>query len=270
MSTIVGDTLANGHTYFIRRDSIPAVGTLGPFVHTFYVRYDSAETVVTLPSLEADSMSIPLRFDYRRTEWPDHLAHFNMQSSFGDTLYYKAASPPSSFTDTLFWVTGSYNATVQIGNENVLVNGQKCFREKGFSAGRTECYATDIGYTGGGNLFASELRYAKVGGVEYGEHHFTSLQEDVPLPDQLRINGIFPNPAIENATINFQLSRPSAITIEVFDVLGKRLSQHGLSYLSAGLHRSTIAFTALNSGMYFVRLKTEYGEEKVRSLIVSK
>ncbi|MFQ5572567.1 MAG: T9SS type A sorting domain-containing protein [Rhodothermales bacterium] len=215
VSTIVGDTLANGHRYFIRRDSTLAVGTLGPFIHTFYVRYDTAGTVVTLPSLEADTVEVPVPFRNRRIDSPDFLAHFDMRTAFGDTLYYGAP-------DTLYSVEGGYNETRQIGHELVEVDALKCFREQGFSAGWIECYATDIGFVGGGNLFGSELNYAKVGGIEYGRLP-TPVEAAAQVPERFSIETIYPNPFKGRATVAYRLPKPSSITVEVFNVLGQRI-----------------------------------------------
>ncbi|MEM6648219.1 MAG: hypothetical protein AAF730_18405 [Bacteroidota bacterium] len=83
VATITADTLVNNRRYYIRRDSVLAVGTLGPFIHTFYVRYDTtARTVVTVPRLEADTLALPLPRTYRQAEWPDHLAYFHMDAPF--------------------------------------------------------------------------------------------------------------------------------------------------------------------------------------------
>lgn len=82
--TIVGDTMANGHHYFIRRDSIPPVGNAGPFLNTFYLRYDEAGTVRTVRDPAEDTTDVPLPPD----DWSsgDFLAHFDMRMAFGDTL----------------------------------------------------------------------------------------------------------------------------------------------------------------------------------------
>jgi hypothetical protein len=78
--TIVGDTVANGYRYFVRRDSIPLY-VRPPVVFTYYVRYDTAGTVVTLDNIAADTASLPLPFPY---SGGDFLAHFDLRSAFGD------------------------------------------------------------------------------------------------------------------------------------------------------------------------------------------
>lgn len=258
--TIVGDTLANDHRYFIRRDSIPAAGTLGPFIQIFYVRYDTAGTVVTLLSLEADTMDVPLPFDYNRVDFPDFLAHFDMRTAFGDTLYYGAP-------DTLYHVQGGYNARWQIDKELVEVDGLKIFRKQGFSVGH-EAYATDIGFLGGGNLFSSELNYARVGGVEYGSRRSTPVERTAVVPEQFSIETIYPNPFRIRTTVVYRLQKPSSITVEVFNIIGQRIWRERTSVHAAGEHKYELQSRAWSAGLYVVRLTSETGAQSVQSVIV--
>ncbi len=260
VSTIVGDTLANGHRYFIQRDSILAVGTLGPFIHTFYVRYDTAGTVVTLPSLEADTVEVPVPFHNIYID-VDFLMYFDMRTAFGDTLYYGAP-------DTLYHVQGGYNESRQIGYELVEVDALKCFREQGFTAGWIECYAADIGFVGGGNLFGSELNYAKVGGIEYGRLP-TPVEAAAEVPAQFSIETIYPNPFKGRATVAYRLPKPSSITVEVFNVLGQRIWRERSSVQAAGVGRYPLQSRAWSAGLYFVRLTTESGAQSVRSVVIA-
>lgn len=110
--TLVGDTVAHGRRYVIRRDSIPPVGTVGPFIQTFYLRYDSAGTVLTFTDVDDDTVSAPLPLRAWRIDSPDFLGHFDMRTAFGDTLFY---APP----DTLLSVDGGYREPVTIGYDVV-------------------------------------------------------------------------------------------------------------------------------------------------------
>jgi len=261
VSTIIGDTLANDHRYFIRRDSIPAVGTLGPFIHTFYLRYDTAGTVLTLLSLEEDTLEVPLPLNYARVDFPDFLAHFDMRMAFGDTLYYGAP-------DTLYYVQGGYNEVIQIGYAAVEVDGLKCFRSEGAILWDA-CYATDIGFVWGGNLFGSKLEYARVGGVEYGTRLHTPVEETAVVPEHFSIETIYPNPFRGRATVAYRLPKPSSITIEVFNVLGQRIWWEGTSVQAAGIGGYELQSREWSAGMYLVRLTTERGEQSVRSVVVA-
>lgn len=262
-STIVGDTLANNRQYFVRRDSIPAVGTLGPFIQFFYMRYDTSGTVVTVPDVESDTLAVPLPFSYQQIEFPDFLAYFDMRTAFGDTLYYR---PP----DTLYHVFGGYNRTRQIGDAHVEMEGLKCFQSAGTLL-HNACYGTDIGFLGGGNLFSSRLKYARVGGKEYGEVRMpaTAVDEHVSA-SAFVIESIYPHPLRREGHIVYTLGKPGVVRIELFNALGQTVHSEVLGDQLPGEHRYRIDRDGLASGMYIMRLSTATGQRVVRSIILSK
>lgn len=256
-STIVGDTLTNGHRYFIRRDSIPAVGTLGPFINTFYLRYDTTGTVLTLPSLEADTVEVTLPVYFNEEGFQTYL---DLQAAFGDTLYY---GPP----DTLYYVSGGYNEALRIGYASVEADALKCFRLVGTIL-NDRCYATDIGYVWGGNLFGSQLEYARVNGVTYGNLK-TSVEGGAVVPEHFSIEAIYPNPFKGRATVTYRLPKPSSIIVEVFNMLGQRIWWEATSVQASGVVRYELQSREWSAGLYFVRLTTGGGEQSVRSVVVA-
>ncbi|QXD13817.1 T9SS type A sorting domain-containing protein [Rhodocaloribacter litoris] len=255
--TIVGDTLVRGRRYFIRRDSVPAVGTVGPFVDTLYVRYDTAGTVVTVRDPAADTLAAPLPLNAWE-DAPDFLAHFDMRAAFGDTLYHV---PP----DTLYFVRGGYNERLRIGNEVVETAALKCFVAAG-PVLHEACYAADIGPVRTGNLFGAELTYARVGGVTYGNVPTPAEAADVPAP--WGIEAIYPNPFRDHATVAYRLPAPSPLTVEVFDVLGRRIWRERLPVQAAGRGRYVLHARAWPAGRYFVRLTTPHGAQAVRPVVI--
>lgn len=77
------------------------------------------------------------------------------------------------------------------------------------------------------------------------------------LPDLSKRFLVFPNPASESFSLEFQLKEPSDIQIEIIDLLGKKV----LTLQEEGLNGKTIKqiqTSALPNGNYFVRLKTDY------------
>ena len=217
--------------------------------------------MVTLLSLEEDTVEVPLLLNYRRVDFPDFLGHFDMRMAFGDTLYYGAP-------DTLYYVQGGYSERLEIGNEFVEVDALKCFAASGFYL-HEECYATDIGFVRGGNLFGSKLEYARVNGVEYGSRPSTPVEETAVVPEQFSIETIYPNPFKGRATVAYRLPKPSSITIEVFNVLGQRIWWERTSVQAAGIGGYELQSRAWSAGIYLVRLTTERGEQSVRSVVVA-
>ncbi len=63
----------------------------------------------------------------------------------------------------------------------------------------------------------------------------------------LRSMGNFPNPFSESTEVQFELSQPGTITMEVFDVLGRRIESLSLSYASAGVRSYVVSFSRSSS-----------------------
>ena len=253
---IIGDTLTNNHRYFIRRDSIPASGTLGPFIHTYYLRYDTSGVVLTLPSIDADTLEAP--FD----AYIDHEGFrpfFDLQAAFGDTLVAAMSM------DTLYYVSGRYNETIEIGNRFETVDGYKCFQEHAVAFGA--CYATDIGLTSSGNLFGPVLRYANIGGNVFGSTSITKENEAAPLP-QAGILSIYPNPFPVSATLTYRLPAGVTAQLDVFDVLGRRVWHEELSTQAAGASQYHLLRKDWPAGTYFVRLTGPTGASSVMPFVI--
>jgi hypothetical protein len=65
---------------------------------------------------------------------------------------------------------------------------------------------------------------------------------------------IFPNPALNNAKIKYTLTKPSEVSLEVMDLLGKKIKTVSLGTQPAGNQEYLIDLESLNNGIYFTRL----------------
>ncbi|MFP4543101.1 MAG: T9SS type A sorting domain-containing protein [Candidatus Kapaibacterium sp.] len=89
--------------------------------------------------------------------------------------------------------------------------------------------------------------------------HFNAVvgvEDDKPLADEFKVHGIFPNPAVNEASLNLNMGMPAYVEVEIFDVLG---NSKGLSFsgnLSAGLRAVTLDVAGLSSGTYYCRIKS--------------
>lgn len=238
--TLVGDTLANGHRYYIRHDSIP-LGNRSPEVRTYFVRYDAAGVVVTLVSVQADTAAVPLSFPYEGGE--DFLGHFDLTSSFGDILYEAPDLP--------YFVSGGYDRMVRVGLDTVTTDAVKCVHASWWE----ECFATDVGFIEGGSLQRWFLTHARVGGEEYGKSRATSIAVDRPAAE-VRAPGlsVYPNPVRGAGTIVFALERPEQITMDLYNPLGQSVRSQDLGERPAGRHEHRFGTSDLASGIYLVRI----------------
>jgi len=78
-------------------------------------------------------------------------------------------------------------------------------------------------------------------------------------PDKFALEGNYPNPFSESTTIKYQLSESTEVTLEVYDMLGRKVSTLVNERQSAGSYEVTLdqssASQELGSGIYIYRIK---------------
>jgi hypothetical protein len=110
---------------------------------------------------------------------------------------------------------------------------------------------SDMGAYGGGE--------AVVVGIE-------ELPDELPRSISLLQN--YPNPFNARTTIGYVLNDPSPVTIEIFDLLGRRVDMMEWGIQSVGEHRITWNAENQPSGIYFYRIQAgDYTESKKMTLL---
>ena len=66
---------------------------------------------------------------------------------------------------------------------------------------------------------------------------------------------VFPNPAVEQCTVNYSLNTADAVTITVCDVLGRTVQTIEKGMLQAGDQSETISLEGLSKGIYAVKVR---------------
>lgn len=82
------------------------------------------------------------------------------------------------------------------------------------------------------------------------------------LPGRASLNQNYPNPFNASTAINFTVPQTGKVTLEVFDVLGRKVSTLVNEVLPAGQHTALFTLSSdlqLSSGVYFYRLRTTEG-----------
>lgn len=87
------------------------------------------------------------------------------------------------------------------------------------------------------------------------------------LNSELKSVSIFPNPATENFTIDFELEETASITLKIMDNSGNLVEQIDLGDLSVGTYEKEINSSAYNKGIYFVVIETETGKTTRKVII---
>ena len=87
----------------------------------------------------------------------------------------------------------------------------------------------------------------------------TAAENPASAADAVALEAVFPNPTAGAATVRYRLPTAGPASVEVFDVLGRRvvLAREGLH--APGLHELPLDVSALPAGLYFVRLRAASG-----------
>jgi PKD repeat protein len=91
-----------------------------------------------------------------------------------------------------------------------------------------------------------------------------------PVPDQgAWLFAVSPNPVTENATVSYRLSLRGDAALEVLDVRGRIVQVLGNGTQSAGMQTVPLDASALEAGIYFVRLRAE-GQTFTQKFVVQR
>ncbi|MDE2731463.1 MAG: DUF5123 domain-containing protein [Bacteroidota bacterium] len=109
---------------------------------------------------------------------------------------------------------------------------------------------------------ANALRMAGSGSMGIGDMRWladpTSAEElVVPEEHGIVLGQNYPNPFQVQTTIPFRLERQGYVTLEVYDLLGRRISRVKEGFESAGAHTVTLSMDQQAPGTYFYRLRVD-------------
>ena len=95
---------------------------------------------------------------------------------------------------------------------------------------------------------------------EMGIHEIIFVNGAVPIQptltrESIAIN-ISPNPFSESTSIEMSLSQSSDVTIELFDLQGRKITTVASQNFSEGKNEINFSRESLGAGIYFLQLKT--------------
>lgn len=95
-----------------------------------------------------------------------------------------------------------------------------------------------------------------------------SAEDEAAVPTAYALEANYPNPFAATTTLRFALPEPADVTLEVYDVLGRRVAQLVSEPHEAGFHEVRWDAAGFASGPYLVRLSTESFTATRRVLLV--
>ena len=96
----------------------------------------------------------------------------------------------------------------------------------------------------------------------------TSINDDVNLPGIMSLSSNYPNPFNATTTIAYTLSEASFVTVEIYNILGAKVTTLLGQQQTTGYHRLVWNAADIPSGTYFYKIKAgDYSEVKKMSLL---
>jgi hypothetical protein len=97
------------------------------------------------------------------------------------------------------------------------------------------------------------------GGLDFVSFIAAAVDLDAASVNEQNVNGVVlsqnvPNPANTNTKVSFEITNSQDVTINLFDITGKKVKAYEMGQLNAGFHTVTFDVTTLPAGTYFYSL----------------
>jgi hypothetical protein len=108
----------------------------------------------------------------------------------------------------------------------------------------------------------SNHRVGESSAVAFERGSVTSIDQAQDLPRAFVLKGNYPNPFNPSTTIRFDLPAQADVTVEIFDVMGRKVMTLPRNQVAAGTNRSIqVEASTLPSGMYLYRVRAEMSSD---------
>jgi hypothetical protein len=222
-------------------------GSTSPIGHTGL--YTAAYRNYYHPTGEVEIMTLPVVANTATSQIKFWLAHAQQTSTNTDKLELVYSTNCGSSWTSVWSLTGSALATVAPLSGSLYIPTPSSYQEKTVSLSSVPVgamlafRATD----GGGNMTAIDdiniLNTSSVNEIATSNLNLT----------------VFPNPAVDNATVTMNLMNATDAAINVVDGLGRTVAVVSSGKLSAGNHSFNIDTRNLASGVYNVVMTADGG-----------
>jgi endonuclease/exonuclease/phosphatase family metal-dependent hydrolase len=92
--------------------------------------------------------------------------------------------------------------------------------------------------------------------------HYTGVDES--LPDDVDLFAAYPNPFNCATSLSFCIEQPSNVSLEIFDILGRKVATLQRGWLEKGHYRMDFSGDGASSGIYFARLQYSSNSQTIK------
>ncbi len=97
--------------------------------------------------------------------------------------------------------------------------------------------------------------------VFYGDESYVKEKTAI---DQVVFHDLFPNPATDMVTISFSVPGEDRVTIEVIDLLGRKIATVADGNFKPGYHEMRWNTQEMTNGIYITQIKSQYSDQQKR------
>jgi hypothetical protein len=96
----------------------------------------------------------------------------------------------------------------------------------------------------------------------------TGIEDDGVVPNTFSISQNYPNPFNAQTTIQYSLPKQSLVSIDIFDILGRKVEMLAEGIKPAGEHQAIWDASGRSSGIYFFRIRAGDMVETKRMVLI--
>ena len=90
---------------------------------------------------------------------------------------------------------------------------------------------------------------------DFVQNESESIEENTSLVNNTLEMSIYPNPVVNNATINFNVEETSAVSYQIYDLAGRMVQNATLGNYGQGSHTVNFNVNGLSTGTYIIRVQ---------------
>ena len=250
--------------------------------------WDYVDTLLAHPGMYEYNVVVPTLYDAVGEEifWTPFMVSMVMDTWWTDSNILEGYSidnlPPSAPTELMF---SNNNSIIQLYWENSAEEPVKYFtvyRQIDSGEFLFLDYTTETEYIDNSGEIGDEMAYyvtATDFGLNESEHSNIidmsmfpiSIEDRIPLDWALHQN--YPNPFNPVTAIRFEVPKISAVSIVVYDAMGRKINVLAESTFNPGYHTVHWNGTDLNgrnvgSGLYFYKLQSNSGFQTIQKMVL--